>query len=339
MADPEIAERLRRFLAHRSGDEDARVWNFARVMGGGSQECYRLSASWQDEGTAKERELILRRAPESGLVNAEADLEYRVYAGLEGCELPVPKVYFFEDDPAWLDRPFLLIDCMPGIAGDKLIAQGIEERQVRILGQSFWEAFGKLARIDPSARPFPGLRNFGRAGGFANRELDYWEAILDEGEEVIEPIPRAAIRWLRRNLPAEPARAALSHGDFRIVNLLFQPDCSVGAILDWEMCHISDPLEDIAWAINPMWTAESTLPLAEGLAIWEANSGLSVDHDALEWWRLFVAVKCCAIWTTAEASIQNGTNREAGLALTGLRAPSIHRQEIIQRLARLDSSR
>ena len=71
------------------------------------------------------------------------------------------------------------------------------------------------------------------------------------------------------------------------------------------------------------------------MALWEQASGLSIDRAALDWWRLFVTVKACAIWTSAEASFQDGTNREMILALTAMRANSYHRREILDRMAAL----
>jgi len=156
---------------------------------------------------------------------------------------------------------------------------------------------------------------------------------VDQGEDLIEPAVRGAIRWLRRNPPPDPAKPAIVHGDYRSGNFLFLPDGTISAILDWEMCHIGDPLEDIAWAINAMWSMERHMPLDAALPIWEAASGQRVDRDALDWWRLFVAVKACAIWTTAEASFQDGTSREMIIALTALRASHFHRKEILERMA------
>jgi len=77
------------------------------------------------------------------------------------------------------------------------------------------------------------------------------------------------------------------------------------------------------------------MPVPEALALWEKASGLQVDCDVLEWWRLFSAVKACAIWTTAEASFQNGTSREMIIALTAMRASHFDRKVILDHMARL----
>ena len=163
--------------------------------------------------------------------------------------------------------------------------------------------------------------------------MDWWEAIFRKGEGVTEPIVHAAIRWLRRNPPPAAAKPAIVHGDYRAGNFLFTPDGQISAILDWEMCHIGDPLEDVAWAIDPFWPMTRHLPLDEGLAAWERASGMIVDRTALAWWRLFTAVKASAIWATAEASFTAGPAREMVVGMSGLRAGHFHRKLILDLMA------
>jgi len=327
-------QRIGAYLAHRLADaEEIRVDELARIHGGSSQETFRFRARWSEGGRDEERRLILRRAPEAGLVTAERDLEFTVYSALAGLGIPVPTAHFLELDPQWLDRPFFIMDLMPGKPGHFFAASDPYEGKGTEVARNFWHHLGTLAAQDHRALGLADLRNGAVDAGFWQRELGHWEAQLDAGEAIVEPIVRGAIRWLRRNPPPEPVKAAVIHGDYRCGNFLFLPDGSISAVLDWEMCHIGDPLEDIAWAINPMWTIEKHLPLDEGLAIWEAASGLTLDRAALEWWRLFATVKACAIWTTAEASFQEGTSREMIVALTALRANHFHRKEMLDRMA------
>ena len=328
-----LESRIAAYLAHRLPDAgDIVVDDLARIHGGSSQETFRFAGRWTQAGRTEERRLILRRAPEAGLVNAERDLEFTVYTALEGSGVPIPRAHWLELDPQWLDRPFFVMDMVPGKPGHFFASNDPYEGQGAAVGCAFWHHLGTLAAQDHRARGLQGLRNGDAQGDYWSRELDHWEAALDAGEAGIEPIVRGAIRWLRRNPPPLPARPAVIHGDYRSGNFLFLPDGSISAVLDWEMCHIGDPLEDIAWAINPMWTMERHFPLEEGLAIWEQASGLTLDRAALDWWRLFAAVKACGIWTTAEASFEERTSREMVVALTALRASHFHRKEILERM-------
>ena len=55
------------------------------------------------------------------------------------------------------------------------------------------------------------------------------------------------------------------HGDFRFGNVLYD-DTRVTAMLDWEMVHLGDPLEDLAWAYRTRWSLEQFVPLDEFVA-------------------------------------------------------------------------
>lgn len=326
----ELESRLTAYLAHRMPEAaSVAVDELARIYGGSSQETYRFRACWTQGGEAMERRLILRRDAPAGLVVAERDLEYKVYRALAGQGIPAPEAHYLELDPQWLDRPFFIMDLAPGRPGDPFISPDPYDGHDESIARQFWAIMGRLAAIDHRAVGLSGLRNGEAAAGFWRLELDRWEGIIDAGETVVEPIVRAAIRWLRRNPPPEPAKPAIVHGDYRSGNFLFTPDGQISAILDWEMCHIGDPLEDAAWGIDPFWPITRHLPLEAGLAEWEQASGIPADRGALDWWRLFAAVKACAIWTTAEAAVASGESHEMIVALSGIRAGHFHRKVIL----------
>jgi aminoglycoside phosphotransferase (APT) family kinase protein len=324
-------DRVAAYLAHRMPEaEEVTVTGLSRIPGGASQETYRFHASWREGGEGRERDLILRRAPEMSLVNPEHGMEYSVYRALQGTGVPVPKTLFGELDARWLDRPFFVMELVEGRPALIYGTGDPFDGKAREVGANFWRQLGLLAQQDAAILEDAELRGWDRQDRFWESELDHWEAILDSDEDLIEPIVRGAIRWLRANPPPEPARPAIVHGDYRVGNFLFLPDGQITAILDWEMCHIGDPLEDIAWAIDPMWSMEKHFPLEEGLALWAESSGLALDREALEWWRLFGTVKASALWTTSEKSFEEGHNREMVLALTALRAGPFHRRVILE---------
>ena len=61
-----------------------------------------------------------------------------------------------------------------------------------------------------------------------------------------------ALQWLKRHRPPEPARLSLVHGDFRNGNLMVDDD-GLRAVLDWEMAHLGDPMEDLGWICVNSW--------------------------------------------------------------------------------------
>jgi aminoglycoside phosphotransferase (APT) family kinase protein len=329
-----MEQRIAAYLAYRMpAAREFQIDELARIQGGSSQETFKFRGQWLEGDNAVERRLILRRAPPAGLVVAERDLEYRVYHALAGRGVPVPAVHFLELETSWLDRPFFIMDMAPGKPGHFYSAGDPYDGLGQTVARHFWRHLGTLASIDHREIGLEGIRNGRETGPFWMRELDWWEPILDKGEAMVEPIVRGAIRWLRRNPPVDAAKAAIVHGDYRAGNFLFTPQGKISAILDWEMCHIGDALEDVAWAIDPFWPMTRHLALDAGLAEWEATSGRKIDRKSLDWWRLFSAVKACAIWTTAEAGFVETSAPEMVLGMSGIRAGHFHRKVILELIA------
>jgi aminoglycoside phosphotransferase (APT) family kinase protein len=155
------------------------------------------------------------------------------------------------------------------------------------------------------------------------RELDYWEKRLDDNEQCPQPVIRAAIRWLRSNPPPPAQKVGVVHGDFRTGNFLVDTEGGIRAILDWEMAHLGDPLEDLAWGINPVWRwarderAGGLAPRDEAIRIWKEASGLVADPDALRWWEIFSSVKGQAIWAAGAREFSTGENHDLVLGISG----------------------
>ncbi len=319
------------YLAHAMPDaRDIVVDELGRIYGGSSQETFRFHATWTEGDTRVDRRLILRRDATAGLVVAERDLEFNVYRALTGQGLPIPGVYFLELDPQWLERPFFIMDMCPGKPGSPFVPTDPYDGHGERIGEQYWSILGRLAAIDHREVGLESLRNGSATGGWWALELDRWEGLLDENEALYEPVVHGAMRWLRRNPPPEPAKPAIVHGDYRSGNFLFTPDGTISAILDWEMCHIGDPLEDVTWGLDPFWPITRHYPLEDGLARWEAASDQRIDRTALDWWRLFSAVKACVIWTTAASGFASGKNREMTMALSGIRGGYFHRNLILK---------
>jgi aminoglycoside phosphotransferase (APT) family kinase protein len=82
-----------------------------------------------------------------------------------------------------------------------------------------------------------------------------WRQYRDvyDGFDWPHPVFELAFRWIEERLPdAESARETLVHGDFRHGNLMIGPD-GVRGVLDWEISHRGDPLEDLGWLCVNSW--------------------------------------------------------------------------------------
>ena len=157
----------------------------------------------------------------------------------------------------------------------------------------------------------------------AAEQLAYWESVIIDDEIHPQPIARAALRWLKRHMPPPAQKLSVVHGDYRTGNFLFNTDAQITGILDWEMCHLGDPLEDLAWSMDPLWRGEETelagklLADSEAIKAWEQACGLTCDAEAFRWWRIFVAVKAVAIWFSSSEDFEKGQGKDTILALAG----------------------
>jgi aminoglycoside phosphotransferase (APT) family kinase protein len=321
----DLAERFARYAAHRMPEAgDLRASGLARIHGGASRETYRLRLHWREGGRERERGLILRRDPPASLIETERSHEFRAYQAFHRSEVPVPEPLWLEEDPSWLERPFFVMEQVEGCES-ALRALGeppyLEHRER--LGRRKWEILGTIARGDPQRLGLASARELPDPAACWERELARWEAVIDADALAPEPVVRAAIRWLRRRPPPPAQQIAVVHGDYRSGNFLFDAKGGIRAILDWEMWHLGDPLEDLGWSLNPLWSwpdrklAGRLLPRDEAIAVWEASSGLRAPADAIRWWEIFAIVKSLAIWISSAREYADGRSGDPTLALVG----------------------
>jgi aminoglycoside phosphotransferase (APT) family kinase protein len=147
------------------------------------------------------------------------------------------------------------------------------------------EELAKIHAIPPERLPF--LRSGDVLARF-ERELD----------SVGEPHPALeyGLWWLREHRPA-PLPDVVSHGDFRIGNIVVS-DRGLECVLDWEFAHLSDPREDIAWPIVRAWRfGVDERPLAgigdvaPYLERYAELTGCEIAEADLEWWEVLGNVK------------------------------------------------
>lgn len=314
-----LSERLAAYLTRLWAGPVA-VEHLARIPGGASRETYRFDAVLAD---GSRRGLILRRDPTGSLIETDRRLEFLAYQSFYGRGAPVPEPIALEEGSEALERPFFLMGRVDGGAAASPFARGAYAPHADALGRHFFTILGRIAAADAMNLPLAQAAPAPEPDQAWRRELDYWAEVIDADELHPQPIVRAAIRRLRAEPPAPAQRISVVHGDYRSGNFLHDGAGRIIAVLDWEMAHLGDPLEDLAWALDPLWRhfeperAGGMLPDAEAIAIWERESGLTLDPDAFRWWRLFAAVKGQAIWTSAAAQFRADGYRDPVLGFSG----------------------
>jgi len=209
---------------------------------------------------------VLRRQPFGKLLKSAhaVDREFRVLSALQGSEVPVPKVHHLCLDKVLFGSIFYIMDyCDGSIYWDAALPE-IETPDARAtMYDKMNLALTQLHKIDIHQL---GLSDYGKPGNYFERQLGRWQGQYKASETRTISAMDSLTTWLAEHLPEDDGKTALCHGDFRLDNLMFNPDGSVQAILDWELSTLGHPYADLAYQcmqlrlpVNPAKNAISGL--------------------------------------------------------------------------------
>jgi aminoglycoside phosphotransferase (APT) family kinase protein len=153
-------------------------------------------------------------------------------------------------------------------------------------------------------------------------QLARWRAQLAAVAAPRVPALEGVFEWLAEHLPV-PTSLALVHGDLRPGNFLYD-EHSVTGILDWELAHLGDPAEDLAWAYVGRWSPARLLSVADFVATYESAGGQLMDPVVLSYHRVYAEARFAVISHRAASLFSSGAStnlrhadrvRELALAL------------------------
>ena len=285
----QLQERLAVFLRRSHDAASVQIEGLRLLTGGASRETWAFDAVIEDAaGETATLQLVLRRDP-----RRTGAVEYGLLklAGEEG--VPVAKVHLECDDS--FGAPSFLMERVEGetIPRRLLRDDAYAEARASMTGQ-LGAVLARVHRL-PLERARSGARALtspapGKSG--AETELDRYEQVYRAVTPDPHPAFELALRWLRQRLP-EPSACTLVHGDYRLGNVMFGPE-GVRAILDWELAHVGDPVEDLGWFCVRSWRFGNDELTAGGIgtredlvAAYEAAGGARVDPDHLRFWEAY----------------------------------------------------
>ena len=341
-----IKSQFEAFLKHKMPEAAKIVVNsVARLSGGASRETSIMQVAWEQAGEARQRGMVVRREQQSLVADSRREAEYRVNEAFFKAGLPVPETLFLERDSRWLDKPFTVT---AEVSNCSIAPAGHPDPfgpNAGKIGEQFYTILGNIAAQDPAQLGLLDVMESVAPAETWKRELDYWSKVVDENSFEPEPIVLAAIRWLKRNPPPPAQKISIVHGDYRGANILYNTQGEIKAILDLEMTHLGDPLEDLAWAFDPLWAPTcperpgSMIEKDKAVSFWEKASGLKVDPAALRWWELFSHVKGMAIWISARKAYFSGANNDPVLVGAAWSTSQLHMRVIADKLLGLFEER
>lgn len=332
--DP-LAPRIEAFLRRRlTGADAVRLVACERSTEGFSQETFAFEAEVTRGARTTCQGWVAKREPVAGLLEPyDLEPEFRVLHALSDDPLPSPPTPWFERDPAVLERPFYVMERLPGevpIPAPGGSGQGpFDDADRATLTPAVIDTLARLHAVDWRARGLSFLGDPGREA--AARELARWEARLAAAGFAPDPPLAEALHWLRRHVPAND-EVVLVHGDYRLGNFLVVREggaTRLTGVLDWEMVHLGDPLEDVAWCVSPLWRAGSPLASClctpeEFVARWEAASGRKSDPARLEFHAVLSLVKMCTIMLTGLRAFREGRTADLRMAIFDNQLPYLY---------------
>jgi aminoglycoside phosphotransferase (APT) family kinase protein len=296
----------------------ARHWNAGSVE---LTEVRRLSAgasriSWSVDvvvdGTR--HPLVVQRERVAGKGRIAVTTEAKLFQVAAAHRVPVPEVVMVEESQDAIGGAYVITTRIDGETLPSRIlrleelssARGIFAYQcgqiLRAIHSIPTEEFELLSEADP---------------------VETIEAMLD-GTCDPRPAFEIGLRWLRKNRPGRTSRT-LVHGDFRNGNLIVGSE-GIRAVLDWELAHIGDPLEDLAWLCLRAWRWGGT-GIVGGIGSFdELCDGYGADHNLLReraellWWLVLGTIKWGVICLEQARTHMSGEARSVELAILGRQA-------------------
>jgi aminoglycoside phosphotransferase (APT) family kinase protein len=294
---------------------DVAIEDLRALTGGASRGTWAFDAV-----TAGQRRSLILRTGLPDDIHASMELEARAQAAAAAAGAPVPNVLVADDSPAALGDPFLIcneikgetivrriqrqLDALEGVVG--------QEGRTRLLRQCA-QALAAIHRADAND---PALAR--------EDQLATWRARLDAMGDTTATF-EWAFRWLAAHRPP-PSPPVLVHGDFRMGNLIVDGS-ELAAVLDWELVHVGEACDDLAWFCIRAWRFGAAPSQGAGglgsiesfVQAYEDASGTAVDRKSLHWWLVLATLRWGVICRYQAERHLSGQARSVELATIGRR--------------------
>ena len=285
MLDAEFNAQIDQFIGRTF--PGAQLIDVQQLTAGASQQTFRVSVRHAEGHDA---DYALRRAQpgleRSSYGQVTPSVEAELLALASSAHVPVPKVIESLQSTDGLGDGYLMEWLQGETMGQRIVKLPELESARENLAFECGQALARIHAIEVPSR----LQEVLHSVSPSELVRETWEAYI--ALETPQPMIDFTAQWLLSNLPPESG-SALVHGDFRNGNLMVSEQ-GITAVLDWELCHLGDPMRDLGWLCVNSWRfGRRDLPVGgfgavdDLVAGYEAASGSCVDRDALRFWEVF----------------------------------------------------
>lgn len=271
-----LPERLVHWIEHALGGPIERIE--PRAGGGAVREGAAVDVRTRDGGLRACFLVYARnRTSTRGLgSDAHYQREGSLLTALNDRELRTPRLIAYS-----VEQRALLFEFVEGETLFSRISDPGERQRVAF---DFVREIGKLHALDPETLELEGFGPQQPVEHTLRERLAVLEREHLEGG-LPDPLIVFGLDWLRRNVPAYDGPPVIVHGDAGPANFLHQ-DGRVTVLLDWELAHLGDPLEDFAWiSIRSLFQPFVALPAL--FAEYENATGTPVELARVRFYRLY----------------------------------------------------
>jgi aminoglycoside phosphotransferase (APT) family kinase protein len=303
-------ETLRSWVADVVGERSVEL---TRRPGGGRHQAWDVAAP---DG----RRWFLRAdaAPPPDSERYTLRREAEIYRAVHAAGIPSPAVLAIHDN--------LEAVLLEHVAGEAAFTRLDPAAQAAIIAD-FAPWLARLHAADPASLDLPLLHPVRTIEEHVVDELDIWESRLDAAG-VPDPVLTSCFVWLRSHVPATgTALPSLVQGDTGPGNFLHD-GYRVTAFLDFELAHLGDPMEDLAW-VGTRNAQEPVPDFEHFLALYATASGRTIDRDRIRYHALFAELRI-AVLGAERLSERVDLNAEHGNQLI---YGALHRRLTVEALA------
>ena len=292
---------------------EGKVCNLVPLTGGASKEIWQFEVSKNKQTT----KMILRRGSgiEGPLAIKTAD-EARIQKEVIKVGAPVPIILAVSKNEEELGDSYI----MHFVEGESIARKILRDKEYKkalpILAYQCGEAIAKIHNVD--------ITNF----SFLPKKPaeDQLEDLYSTYQSFEQPSPvfEYAYLWLKEQ-DFGNFQESLVHGDFRLGNIIVNAE-GLQSIIDWELAHIGNPLQDLGWVCGNSWRFGKNDKVVGGfgeiedlLEGYNSISKLKVDKEMVKCWQVFGTFRWGVICLIQAYAHLNGTTNSIEKAAIGRR--------------------
>ena len=233
-------------------------------------------------------------------------------------KIPVPKILYRTESKSSLGEGFFM-EFIEGVAlGNKIVDNNFLKSKKVNLSEQCGYHLSKIHKINHKK-----LENIQKSEAI-DEFRKYFEIYKNYNLSI--PVFDFSFKWLEKNIPNNE-KLHLLHGDFRNGNILMSEETGIKSILDWELLHLGDPHEDLAWICVNSWRFGKINKPVGGFGeredfynSYEKASDFKINKKSIQFWEVLGTLKWGIMCLKMYDAYKSGYDKSVDRAAIGRRS-------------------